>query len=883
MSRKCKKTIIVAAISILSLVVLLTVNVSAQDKPDKNNKLPKDIYLLPFSHFDLAWTGTTPECLSRAYRIFTEAINIAKANLGYHYFIDNMFYLEKYISSHPEKLESLRGLVKKGQIELNPLWIINFQDDNDGELYVRNLLYTKKFIKDTFGIEPTVASMTDLPEWMPQLPQILAKCGINFVVMSRNGPKNDRLFWWRSPDGTKLLTYWMGYGGFMYDPIIEISRRPRAVKNYLEKTLAVFSERCKSRHFLGFCGNDRSLPIAELEKNVSKWNEMSKVKMKISTIKEYYEAVKNTADLPNYSGEVPNTWMGVDAGYAKTFQYAQKATNLLLAAEKLTTISHILGYTKYPAEKIENAWKGLTLACDHGYGGHGYEEGDKRKIVERQKAIFTAEEIIETSLTPITEHIKTDAVDCIPIVVFNTLSWERNEVVNAHFTLQINQSQAGYDDTGRIGGWYKRETYPIKIKDKMVLKDDQGRLIPFQILKRKDVLEYYIIFPAENIPAMGYKTYYIYPAKEEYKKEISLKIEKNSLENEYLKLIIDKEKGSFSLYDKQSNNMVVDSAGFSIISDLTAIRAGRQPEDLSSIPITLAKTILEENGPIRMAVRLIYKCNHPCIRGLELRLSLADGERKLDIESVVDYNMERQKELLGVSLVFPFDIKDAKFHYGVPYGYNESNNLLPDSGFLRENSDPSIMPPHIWKRCRLIQRWIDIKGEDSGFTIASSRNFFILSKRDVRCELVHLNAPAFYNCDEIHLGKVVSNFSIIPHSNTWQEDKTYRFGWELNNPLISYSVNDTVSEKTLPKTFSFLKPLSDSTIVTAIKKEENGDGIILRLFDAEGKQGKIKLEFFQPIANAYESNLIEEKGSKINIDGNEIQANEIKTIKLFLK
>lgn len=852
----------------------------AQEKEKKADNLPEDIYLMPFSHFDLAWTGRTPECLSRGYRIFSEAIKISESDPKFRYFVDNMFYLDRYISSHPEKLIPLKELVKRGQIELNPLWIINFQDDNDGELSVRNLLYTKKFIKDNFEVEPAAVSMTDLPDWTPQFPQILDKSGIKFLIMTRNGPNRNRLFRWRSPDGSAILTYHIGYGGLLYEPLIELSGKPYAVKNYLEKSMASFSKVSKTGHAFGFGGSDRTLPFAGLEANVAKWNEISPVKMKISSLKEYYEAVRDTPDLPEYTGQVPNMWI-VDGAYAKTFQDDQKALNLLATAEKLASISYILGYTKYPQDRIEQAWKGLILAHDHGYSGHGYDEGDKRKIVERQKAIYCAQDIIEESFTPIAEHVKADFKDCIPIVVFNPLSWERNEAVSAHFTLQIGQSQAGYNDTGIKHNGHRIETYPVKINDKMVLRDSLGKPVQMQILKKHDVLEYYILFRGEQIPALGYKTYYLYPSKEEYKEETSVRCGNDVLENEYLRLTVN-EAGAFSLYDKKSGKVIINAARFAVIPDLGLVKEQKQLEDVREIPLRLDKTVIEENGPVRAALRLIFKPNHSCLRAMEFRVSLARGENKLDLEAVVDYEMLKIKEMPAVSLVVPFDIKDPKINYGIPYGSNESNNLMPESGIRRQPDGPGV-PAHLWIKCRLIQKWIDVAGDGPGFTMASSRNFFILSKKDLRCELLHLNAPAFYDCEDIREGRVVSYFSIAPHTKSLQVDKAYRLGWQLNNPVITYSVNDTVSEKTLPETLSFVEPLSDNTVVTVLKKAEKGEGFILRAFEAEGKPGNVSVKFFRSLSGIQEVNLMEQENKNPGLSKDSIQPNEIKTYKVVLK
>ncbi|HDM78873.1 MAG TPA: hypothetical protein ENG51_20795, partial [Deltaproteobacteria bacterium] len=128
---------------IVSLLVasILGVFTSSVVFAESATPLPEDLYLVPFAHYDLSWTGTVPECLSRGYRILTEAIRKCEANPDYRYLVDNLFYFERYLSTHPEKLAVCKELVERGQLELNPLWIISFQDDHPGENYVRYFLY----------------------------------------------------------------------------------------------------------------------------------------------------------------------------------------------------------------------------------------------------------------------------------------------------------------------------------------------------------------------------------------------------------------------------------------------------------------------------------------------------------------------------------------------------------------------------------------------------------------------------------------------------------------------------------------------------------------------------------------------------------------------
>lgn len=836
---------------------------------------PKEVYLFPLAHYDLAWTGTTPECLSRAYRILTEAIEKCEANpTGFRYFVDNLFYFERYLSTHPEKLAVCKELVKRGQLEINPLWIISFQDDHPGENYVRYFLYPKMFLRETFGVDPVAVCLTDLPEWSPQFPQIAARCGIKFVVRVRCGPRDSRLFWWQAPDATKVLTaFYPGeqFGTVFTFALPQMRNQPSRAKGAMDKFINESAGLTRSNYLLAGFGTDRTLPYKDLERDVAEWNKISEDKIRLSTLTEYYDKVKDTPGLAVYSGEVPNTWPGIEAGFALSFQDAQKASNLLLTAEKLATVSNLLGVISYPQEKIALAWKSLALAHDHGYGGHGYEEGDRRKIEERQKAIYAAEEIIEQSLAPIAERVSTDDVDCIPIVVFNPLSWKRNEIVDAHFTLQLDVNRESQMDT-----------YPVSArrKQKMVLRDDQGRQVPFQVVKNNPPLEYYIAFPGEDIPPLGYRTYYLYPSTEEEQIETNLRVGEASLENEFVRVTVNRENGAVALLDKAAGEPISEGVRLSVIEDLRPILSGKQLEELPEAPVRLRKIIVEERGPIRAALRLIYDCDLAGLRDIELRVSLARGQRNVGLENTLGYKMQPGEQMSGVFQVFPMRTQAPEIRYGIPYGDNGMDGLLPNSGFLGGYVERTYLPLHFWKRTRLVQRWLDAGEKGRGTTIASSRQLFIVSDADARCCLLQLNPGAFYLCKAIHQGSVVSRFSITPRAGTWQESKTYRTGWELTNPLLAYSVNDTVTKKTLPKSLSFLGPASDHAVVTVLKKAEKGEGLVVRFFEAEGRDGTAQLEFFRPIREAWSCNLLEEKEKRVELRNVPLSKREIKTLRL---
>src|SRR5579875_2555618 len=152
----------------------------------------RQIYLVPFSHLDYFWGGTREECLARGNRIIARAIELEQRYPDFRFL--------------PEA-DEFKRLVRQGRIEIAPKWAAIFQDLQDGEVLARNLIYGLRYARSVFGVEPKTAHLGDIPGFTPQYPQILKEAGIPYMVMTRMGPSDHSLFFWKAPDGSRVLTW----------------------------------------------------------------------------------------------------------------------------------------------------------------------------------------------------------------------------------------------------------------------------------------------------------------------------------------------------------------------------------------------------------------------------------------------------------------------------------------------------------------------------------------------------------------------------------------------------------------------------------------------------------------------------------------------------
>ena len=129
-------------------------------------------------------------------------------------------------------------------------------------------------------------------------------------------------------------------------------------------------------------------------------------------------------------------------------------------------------------------------------------------------------------------------------------------------------------------------------------------------------------------------------------------------------------------------------------------------------------------------------------------------------------------------------------------------------------------------------------------------------------------------------------YSLYPHAGSWTEG-TQREAYLLNDPIIVYrsKVEDQRSENLISNLNSLVSVSSPNIIVETIKRAEDGNGIILRLYESQRKRGPIQLQAGFVIQAAWETNLLEENESALSVENNTLQVSlspyQIMTLRLI--
>ena len=143
------------------------------------------------------------------------------------------------------------------------------------------------------------------------------------------------------------------------------------------------------------------------------------------------------------------------------------------------------------------------------------------------------------------------------------------------------------------------------------------------------------------------------------------------------------------------------------------------------------------------------------------------------------------------------------------------------------------------------------------------------------------------NFQATQLGEILFRYSITTHEGDWLAGCPRDFGWSVSNPFVAVPVNPS-GKGTLPKSMSLCQIDKPNVILLALKKAEDGDGIIVRLIETEGRNTEFNLTFSDiDFQKAYETNIVEENERSLDIDGKTLKLNigsfGIKTIRINKK
>lgn len=768
----------------------------------KDNKQKRIFHMIGNAHIDPVWLWRFQDGVETVRSTFRSALDRMKEDKKFIFTSASAVHYKWIEEIDPDMFNEIKKRVKEGRWCIAGGWWIQ-PDCNipSGESFVRQGLYGQRYFLDKFRKIAKVGYNVDSFGHNGMLPQILKKSGIDAYVFMRPFFNEKKLpgivFWWKSPDGSKVLTYRIPHS---YCDSSSIEEKINNLKNEKIEEAMVFYG----------VGNHGGGPT---KKSIAEINEMVENKeseiIKFSSPNLYFNSMlKKNKKFPVVMDDLQHHTSGCYSVHSEVKKLNRIAELELMAAEKFSTLAMLLFKRRYPQDEITRSWQNVLFCQFHDIlaGSSIIEAYDDVRNMYGE-AIFKADEIINYSIQAISSKIDTRG-DGLSIIVFNPHSWE------IRYPVEYEQWKSEYD----------------------YLKDDEGKDIPLQRIGSSatigDLMKRFVFIA--DVPAFGYRVYSL--IKNGSKKKLSSLISGNTkIENEFLRLEISDRTGYVkSLYDKINKVEIFkkDSSVPVVIkdeSDTWSHGITNFHDEIGKFKKINIKVI--EDGDTRAKIRVkSYFGDSIMYQDYILYRELS----YVEVRVFLDWH-ERHKML---KISFPVNVKEPKATYSIPYGY------------INRPTDGEEEP---------MQQWVDLTGKIKSFGKEIMYGVSILNDskysadiKDSEIRLTVLRSPVYAhdksaklskNQDYKYIDQGEQEFSylIFPHKGTWQNAGIVKIADSFNMKPIT--ILESSHNGILPKRHSFISIDRKNIIVSVIKKSEDNKDIILRFYETSGYSTKARIKF----------------------------------------
>ena len=807
------------------------------------------------SHIDAAWLWPWTETVDVVKRTFGTALQLMYEYPQYTYTQSAAQYNEWMAQKYPEMNAEIAQRIKEGRWEVvGGMWVEPDLNMPDGESLVRQLLVGKRWYKQAYGVDVRIGWNPDSFGYTWQLPQIYKKSGVDYFVTQKM-TWNDtnqlpfKLFWWESPDGSKVLAYFPhDYGNEDLSPVrlsadLAAARtRATGMTDMMDlygigdhgggPTRAVLDQ--------GFHWSMPSIPpkvapnmqfgtaqtwFSTVEKQIAPdspvWNYQS--------IAKGYQPPPDPANpgmmgIPTWKSELYFEYhRGVMTTQANHKRNMRESEVEVLDAEKFSSIAWLYGL-KYPGAELTEDWKKVLfnqfhdLAAGSGIGVI-YKDAQKDYDVVR----WSTNEISGRALEVANERINTSACSLgrVPVVIYNPLGWVRSGDVTVH----AQGSGAEAED---------------------------------------------VTLHVDNVPALGYKVVHVNLAAEAAKAPIQAQTATAGH-------TADIQGGKFSIQVDGKTGCIVSLTEIKTNTELIAPEGcGNQlqffkdtpkdydawnidPGTLDVAPQTISQAdsveLVREGIQTLIRVKSHYQ-NSKFVQNISIKGDL------IDIDNDIDWH---ESHVL-LKAAFPLAASGPFATYEIPYG-------TIDRPTTRNNS---------WEKAQFeveAMRWADLggigpDGKQHGLSVLNDSKYGYDAAGNV-LRLTLLRSAKWPDA-EADMGHHHFHYALYPHAGTWKDALTVRHGYEYNYPLTA--VVTTAHAGTLPAEHSFASVSPENVVLTAVKKAEdqNGlgvNGLILRVYEWAGKETTAEFHVPPGATGATVTNLMEApEGEPLAVMGDVVKA-----------
>lgn len=892
--------------------------------------MKRKVHVVPHSHWDREWYFTTSRSKVYLMKDLKDVLDTLESNPDFKYFMVDAqgSLLDDYIKWMPQDKDRITKLVKEKKLVIGPWYTQTDQLVISGESIVRNMYYGMKRC-ETFGGYMNVGYVPDSFGQSGNMPQIYKEFGIDDTLFWR-GVSDDMVnhtdYNWRGDDGSVVFTTQIPFGYYIGGNIPEDPKQSEEFwqKECFEKA----GGRSATKHIYFPNGFDQAPIRTNLPEIIKERNEKDpENEYVISCIEDYIKDVKSeNPELEEVSGELviakhmrihKSIFSSRSDLKVMNTQIQNYVTNVM---EPLLTLSYNLG-NDYPHEAVGEIWKLLFENAAHDSIGSCISDTANEDVYVRYKqARDIAVNLVELHSRLIATSVKNDAE--MTFTLINTLPQKRNDTVVVK-TYIPGGNFAILDEKGNKVDYTvieSRDLTDYVLSQTIKLDPSRKFYVPSQ------VLEATIAIKTSDVPAFGYVQYTL-DTKGNSAKNLE---KKNTLENEFYAINVE-EDGSLTITDKE-NNVTYKNQG-------VLVENGDDGDSFNYSPPRKDLEVFSNKSECSVEVsgsdiydQAVIKFNMVIPKDLEER---AEGKVSVNLQitmtvalrkdsKVIDFNVHVDNKGLSHRLCVLFDSQIvSSFNYADeqfgsikrPNYYEKEMKLYMASAENKTEKKTGVQELANWANDQSTwqeppisieptQSYVSLTDGKQGIAVIPQgvREYEVLDDHMIRLTLFRtygfmgkenliyrpgrasgeriIETPAAQLLKEMDFAFGFTTYaSDINEANVDTLAKAYNTNIEvytyaefLNGRLI-FSQREI--EGTKESRYSLFET-ENKLVVSAMKKAEDNDGYIIRLFNGKNHENisdTIKFNF--DVKEAYYTNLREEKTEDIKVENNTINVKEL--------
>lgn len=863
------------------------------------------IHIIPHTHWDREWYKTFQYFRVKLVYAIDKLLEILESGDSFENFMldGQSIVLDDYLQVKPENFQRIRSLVQARRLIIGPWYIQPDEFAPDGESLIRNLMLGID-ISRKFGEPMMVGYLPDSFGQSGQLPHILKGFGINSAVVMR-GIDAEKIkqseFTWEGTNGDEVLGIYLpeGYSNAMHLPEDYSKARIR-----LACMIRKMRKWSSTKNILILNGVDHQFPQEYLAGHINKLNTKNKRTTYIfSTLEEYIkDIIKSNPMLPRLKGDLlAPTRNRVHSSIASTRIY-QKQKNRRMEAllekyvEPIAAIGWLLN-AEYPTGLINQAWKLLIQNQTHdGICGcctdEVHCEMDQRFVDVKN----IGETLQNAYARAISRRISTER---LTLTVFNNALTQGRQLVTA--SIFTTDKDFILRDTGG-------NSIPYQIDHIEEVDLSQFSIWTLYLNQKEEAYQIDISFYVDFDFNLGYKVFEISEREPIQEFEEGITVSSNTLENKFTRLEINRN-GSLTLFDKTTGITYPEMHIFEDCGDAgdTYNYSPAKNDMVITSEDVEAEINIGSDGPLKATAMIKLEMEVP------ISLTNQDQERSAELVTLpvtscvtmhadlrrIDFVTQVNNTALDhrLRVLFPAGMMTEYSYAETQFGTVRRDNKLDTKDWEKQKWSEKPLP--IYSQ----QKFVDLNNGKQGLAVLNRglpeyeiynnstiaitlvRSVGMMGKSNLLIRPGRPSGISIPTPDAQCSGLQTLEYSILPHAGNVTEGnipkaaveydtsplavqshlefKNILKKYKMMTGLVSYEnltlhIHDQLDQPGNVD-FKVLTVSNENLLISAVKKAEKENALIIRLYNASGTPVEhVALNFGINIKAGYLTNFNEE-------------------------